>query len=169
MWNAKAARHYFDEWSNRAKYTEEERAYIDRRIDEALKRFEHQAGLGGTRRPGPRRPAGKKIEELSLEELLKLFLGAARFERAEEIEDSLVSISETNLEMIDGKVKDYVVQISLKDRTILHDCQDWRKNKNSKNMCKHLGKLLLSVDQKRATDLLRDVLKDKEQWKFTAP
>lgn len=166
-WNAKVARHYFDEWSNRAKYTEEERAYIDWRIDEALKKFE-QAGSPRARRPIPRTPSRKKIEELSLKELLKLFLGAARLERAEEIGDSLVSISETTPDEINGKVKDYVVQIDLKNHTISHDCQDWLKNMDSKNMCKHLGKLLLSLDQKRATDLLQNILRDKDQWKFIA-
>jgi hypothetical protein len=80
-----------------------------------------------------------------------------------------VSFSETNPGHIDGKVKEYLVKIDLANRTILHDCQDWRKNMDSKSMCKHLGKLLLTLDQKRATDLLRDILKNKNQWKFNAP
>ena len=37
LWHAKAARPYFDECSNRSKYAEEERVYIDWSIDEALK------------------------------------------------------------------------------------------------------------------------------------
>jgi hypothetical protein len=41
-WHARAARRYFDEWSNRGKYTEEERAYIDWRIDQALKKYEKE-------------------------------------------------------------------------------------------------------------------------------
>ncbi len=168
-WNAKAARRYFDEWPNRAKYTEEEREYIDRRIDEALRRFGQKAGSGEISRSIPRPPSQKKIERLTLKELLRLFLGAARLKRAEEMEDSLVSLSETNPGQIDGKVKEYLVKIDLANRTILHDCQDWRKNMDSKNMCKHLGRLLLTLDQKRATDLLRDILKNKNQWKFNAP
>jgi len=36
---AKLARRYFDEPRNRSKYTEDERLFIDSRIDEALKRF----------------------------------------------------------------------------------------------------------------------------------
>jgi hypothetical protein len=121
QWNAKAARRYFDEPSNRAKYSEEEQAYIDSRIDEALRRF-GQESPRASRRPVPKAPARKNIEELSLVQLLKLFLGAARLERAREIENSLVSISEIGLKRIDAKVKDYIVQIDLKDRTILHDC-----------------------------------------------
>ena len=110
-----------------------------------------------------------RIEELSLKELLKLFLGAARLKRAEEMDDSLVSISETANEEISGRVKDYVVQIDLKHHTIQHDCEDWRKNMESKNMCKHLGKFMLSLDEEKATRLLRGILKNKEQWNFTAP
>ncbi len=168
-WTAKAARRYFDEPSNRAKYTEEEQAYIDSRIDEALRRFGQQNSTRASKRPVPKAPKRKKIEELSLDQLLKLFLGAARPERALEIENSLVSISEINPERIDANVKDYIVQIDLKNRTILHDCQDWRKNTDSKNMCKHLGKLFISLDDKLATDLLQDLLKEKDQWKFIAP
>jgi hypothetical protein len=168
-WNAKAARRYFDEPSNRAKYTEEEQAYIDWRIDEALKRFAQTSGFRGVKRPSPKPPARKKIEQLSLNELLRVFLGTARLERAVEIEDSLVSISNMTPERIDARVKEYVVYIDLKNHTISHDCQDWRKNMDSKNMCKHLGKLLLSLEPNRAMDLLRDILKHKDEWKFTAP
>lgn len=167
-WNAKTARRYFDEPSNRGKYTEEEQAYIDWRIDEALKRFTQTSGLRTAQRPGPKAPARKKIEQLSLNELLKIFLGTARLERAEEIEDSLVSISNMTPERIDAKVKDYVVYIDMKNRTISHDCQDWRKNMESKNMCKHLGKLLLRLEPNMAMGLLRDILKHKDVWKFTA-
>lgn len=148
---------------------EEEREYIDRRIDEALKRFGQKTDSSRISRSVPKPPSQKKIEGLTLKELLKLFLGAARLKRAEEMEDSLVSLSETNPGQIDGKVKEYLVQIDLANRTILHDCEDWRKNMDSKNMCKHLGKLLLTLDQKRATDLLRDILKNKNQWRSNAP
>jgi len=168
-WNAKAARRYFDEPANRARYTEQEQAYIDWRIDEALKQFAQASGFRGTERASPKLPARKKLEQLSLNELLKLFLGAARLERAEGIEDSLVSISNITPERIDAKVKDYVVYIDLKNHTISHDCQDWRKNTESKNMCKHLGKLLLTLEPNRAIGLLRDILRHKDEWRFTAP
>jgi hypothetical protein len=168
-WNAKAARRYFDDWSNRAKYSEEEREYIDRRINEALNQFGQKVAVSGIGRPAPKIPKQKNVEELTIEEMLKLFLGAARLKRAEEMEDSLVSFSDVDSRQINGKVKEYIVHIDLANRTILHDCEDWRKNMDSKNMCKHLGKLLLMLDQKKASDLLRDILKNKDQWKFSAP
>ena len=167
-WNVKAARRYFDELSNRTKYTDEECAYIDWRIDEALKRFE-QAGSKRTRRPTLKPSTRKKIEELSLEDLLRLFLNAARLERAAGIKNSLVSVSKTTAETVEGTVKDYIVQIDQKNHTIMHDCQDWRKNMDSRNMCKHLGKFLLTLDRHRATDLLQDILRNREQWRFITP
>jgi len=169
-WHAKAARRYFDEWSNRSKYTEEERAYIDWRIDEALKKLGTAPGTKiKITRSAPTIPPRKSLDELPLEKLLEQFLGAARLKRAREIDDSLVSLTKTESEEIGGRVKDYLVRIDIKNRTILHDCQDWRNNIDSKNMCKHLGKFLLMLDQKRATDLLRDVLQNMSKWKFIAP
>lgn len=165
-WHARAARRYFDEWSNRAKYTEEERSYIDGRIDDALKRFETSPAQR-TKRAAPYSP--KKTEELSLEQLLRLFLGPSRFGRISEIDDSLVSNVERSPEEIKGKVKDYVVRINFKNRTILHDCQDWRNNMATKMMCKHLGKFLQKIDEMSATDLLKDILKNKDRWSFVAP
>ncbi len=167
-WHARAARRYFDEWANRSKYTEEERTYMDSRIDEALKKFE-KGGAEAKRKRAVPAATRKKADELSLKELLQMMLGPARFKRATEIDDLLVSILETKPDEIHGKVKDYVVRIDIKNRKIMHDCQDWRNNMASKNMCKHLGKFLTRLDEERATDLLRDVLKNKEQWTFAAP
>ena len=167
-WHAGAARRYFDDSSNRSKYTEEERAYIDRRIDEALRNFNKKAGPGA-RRPIPKPPGGKVIDELPMKELLQLFLDSGRLKRTEEMNDSLVSLPEIGTDHISGKVKDYTVHIDLAKRTITHDCEDWRKNMDSKNMCKHMGKFILVLGEDKAAGLLRDILKNKEEWKFSAP
>jgi hypothetical protein len=167
-WHARAAHRYFEESSNRSKYTQEERDYIDNRIDEALKKFEKQSKTRTTR-PTPKAPARKNIDELSLMDLLRLFLGAARLKRAQEIEDSLVPLPEIGTDHISGKVKDYMVHIDLAKNTITHDCEDWRKNLESKNMCKHMGKFMLVLGEDRATVLLQNILKNKDEWEFTAP
>jgi hypothetical protein len=39
----------------------------------------------------------------------------------------------------------------------------------SKNMCKHLGKFLMTLDEGKAAEILRRVLSEKDQWSFTAP
>ena len=167
-WHARAARRYFDDLSNRSKYSEEERAYIDQRIDTALKGF----GIiqpKAKKRPPPKVPSRKNIDELTLEDLLKLFVGSARLQRAKEMDDSLVSITGGTADEVSGKVKNYVVQIDLQKHVISHDCEDWRKNMDSKNMCKHLAKFLLSLDEQETTTLLRGILKNKDLWHFTGP
>lgn len=167
--HAKAARRFFDHWSNRGKYTEEERTYIDWRINQALERFGTKAGSSvSVKRATPALPSRRKIEDLSLDQLLRLFLGGSRLQRAKEIDDELVSISKASPDGFSGDVKDYVVQVDVKARRILHDCHDWRSNLASKNMCKHLGKFLLSMDEEKATNLLRNVLKINDEWTFAA-
>ena len=169
-WHARAARRYFDEWANRGRYTEEERSYIDWRIDQSLNKFDKQSRRPKQEeRPAQKVTSPKEIDELSVEDILQLFLGSARLKRATEIGDSLVSVQRLGLEQMSGHVKDYIVQISTKNRTIIHDCQDWRNHMESKSMCKHLGKFILTLDQTKARVLLLDIIKNKHQWTFTAP
>ncbi len=168
-WHARTARRYFDDSSNRRKYTEQEQAYIDTRINQALERYGKADRPSSIKRTTPKAPSNTKAEALSREQLLRLFLGAARLQRAKEMDDSLVAVSTSTPAHISGKVKDYVVDIDLSKRVILHDCQDWENNLDSKTMCKHLGKFLLAIDEAKATDLLREVLLNMNQWTFTAP
>jgi hypothetical protein len=141
---------------------------MDSRINQALERFSKTQSVT-TKRPAPKSTTQEKAGELSLEQLLRLFLGPARLLRAEEMDDSLVTVSSSTPEHISGKVKEYVVDIDMSKRVILHDCQDWKKNLDSKTMCKHLGKFLLTIDEAEATELLRNVLSNMDRWTFTAP
>jgi hypothetical protein len=168
-WHAKAARRYFDDASNRNKYAKEEQVYIDSRIDQALERFGKTDQPSSKTRTPVTASSAAKAEQLSLEQLLRLFLGAARLQRAKEMDDSLVMISASTPEHLSGKVKEYVVDVDLSKYVILHDCQDWAKNLDSKTMCKHLGKFLLTVDEDTATNFLRQVLGNMAQWTFTSP
>ncbi len=168
-WHSKAARRYFDDSSNRSKYTGEEQEYMDSRIDQALERFGKTDRTSGKKRPDLTQPSPAKARELSLEQMLRLFLGAARFQRAKEMDDSLVVVSTSTSEHVSGRVKDYVVDIDLSRRVILHDCQDWENNLDSKTMCKHLGKFLSTIDEAKATGLLREVLLKMNQWTFATP
>lgn len=173
---AKLARRYFDELRNRNKYAEEERLFIDSRIDEALKRFGITTDQArampsfriNRRKPSPR-ASRNQIEKLGLDELLQRFLGTARLERARSIPDSLVSLSSLSDDVISGKVKQYSVQIDLKDKVITHDCDDWKKNMRSKLMCKHLGKAFLAIGDAKATAILKRILSERDDWTFNAP
>ncbi len=85
------------------------------------------------------------------------------------MDDSLVQVSKSTPNQITGKVKDYVVDIDISKRVIFHDCQDWKNNLDSKTMCKHLGKFLFAIDESTATNLLREILPNMNEWSFTGP
>jgi hypothetical protein len=172
---AKLARRYFDEPRNRSKYTEDERLFIDSRIDEALKRFGASPDRSAvsvhrtTKRKTPKRIPRNEIGKLDLDGLLQLFLGNARLERARSIPDDLISLSGLEHGLISGNVKQYAVRIDLKNKTITHDCDDWKKNMRSKLMCKHLGKAFLAISHTEAAVILRAILSEIDDWTFKAP
>jgi hypothetical protein len=168
-WHARAARRYFDDPANRSKYSKEEQDYIDWRINQALDKSKvRSSGRPSVRRP-PAAVSAEQIDTLSFEDLLRTFLGASRLERAKQMDASLVSISHETSNAIEGTVKEYTVKIDIPNRTILHDCQDWRNNMAAKNMCKHLGALLMSLGEGKAANILRQVLREKERWSFIFP
>jgi len=144
-------------------------------IDEALKRFgvtpdEARAKVypGTDRHRPPARLSRDEIKKLGLNELLRHFLGTARFERAKLIPNNLVALSSSN-DVISGNVKQYLVRIDLRNRVITHDCDDWKKNMKSRLMCKHLGRAFLTIGRAEATAVLRRILSEKDQWTFNAP
>jgi len=168
-WHARAARRYFDDPANRRRYSPEEQEYIDWKINQALNKPGSASGVSKPRKRSPPAASIEDIDGLSLEDLLRIFLGAPRFKRAKEMDDSLVSISQESSDVIEGKVKEYLFRIDIPNRTIVHDCQDWQKNMDSKNMCKHLGKLFLVLDDGKSVNILRQVLREKDRWSFISP
>lgn len=172
--HARAARRYFDEWPNRSRYEEDERWYIDARIEEALKRFgifqDEIGGITSSRPPRKLQPLrGKRPKEMTLDELLMRFLGQARFKRAKTIKDAQVKIHEQSSSRASGQVKEYTVKIDRRAKAIIHNCEDWRKGLDQRFMCKHLGKFMLSVKPDWAVQTLRDILDEKSLWSFKTP
>lgn len=164
-WHAKAARRYFDDPLNREKYSEDERAYIDWRINKALNKFHKTLTKASTRTTPSRR---RNTSSVPLEENLLAFMDAGRIQRGVEIDDSLVTIEESTPEMLRARVKDYIVQIDMANKIILHDCEDWRKHIGAKKMCKHFAKLLTVIDYSSAKQLLERITSEKDRWNFTA-
>jgi len=166
LWHAQAAKRYFDDPLNRHRYSQDEQAYIDSRINQALNKYGSGNATSKPRKPSPPAASREDIDRFTLEDLLRTFMGAPRFKRAKEMDDSLVSINQEDSDVIEGKVKEYVFRIDIPNRTILHDCQDWQNNMASKNMCKHLGKLFMVLDNGKSENILRQVLREKERWSF---
>jgi hypothetical protein len=104
--------------------------------------------------------------QLDFDGLLKAFLDVGRLKRAEEIRDNELTILKETDQWIEASVRDYHIIIDLEARTIMHDCADWSKALQTKRFCKHIGKLLLSMDRGKATKMLHRIYSQKEEWQF---
>jgi uncharacterized protein YecE (DUF72 family) len=104
--------------------------------------------------------------ELKLETLLGYFVDAERLKRAQRIKDSELTIQQETDDQIKAMVREYHIVIDLQNCTILHDCADWNKMLPNKRLCKHLGKLLISLNKEKATNILKQIYANKESWQF---
>lgn len=169
--HARAARRYFSRERNRAKYTENERRFIDNRIDQALRsfgfsysvkdervEFEEGSILEDVLRNG-------NLESMSRDELLTLLLGKSRMNRAKSIPDSELSISEDG-DVIKARVKQYLVRIDSREERISHDCIDWKRRSEVGLLCKHVGKVLLSIPAEQSMRLLKGIARNRDSWTF---
>ncbi|MCX8189163.1 MAG: DUF72 domain-containing protein [Nitrososphaeria archaeon] len=100
--------------------------------------------------------------------MLSLFIDKKRLERANEDKDK-VKIFEIGNEIIRGTVKDYKIEISLSDKSISHDCEDWRKRASAKQFCKHIGSIFLYLPKEVSFNLLNDIIKNIDEWNFKVP
>jgi len=105
-------------------------------------------------------------EELSVGDLLLRFMGSSRLTRAERIKDAELRISKDTEDCIEAKIGEYTVELDLKQRTLRHDCADWSKGLIQKRVCKHVGKLFLTIPEKRAVTILRNLWEEKDKWRF---
>ncbi len=171
--HARAARRYFNEPRNRAKYTPEEQAYIDKKINEALERFGVAVKIkGGTIEDEAATiqadvPMNKDIDKMTFEELLLVLLGKNRLASAQGIDPAVVSVDKETETLLTGTVKEYSALIDRQERRIEHDCVDFKTNRAvARLFCKHLGAFLMRVDRPRAVRLLRELLRERDHWTF---
>ena len=171
--HARAARRYFNDPRNRAKYIEAEQAYIDKKINDALRKFGVPIALGPSAKEPEAAtiqadiPINKDIDAMTLEELLLAFLGEGRLASARAIPGEQVHVDKESTSLIAGTVKEYSIVIDIAGQRIEHDCVDFRRNRaRGKLLCKHLGAFLLRIDPKSATSLLRRLLHERDRWTF---
>ena len=171
--HARAARRYFNEPRNRVKYTPEEQAYIDKKINEAFERFGVAVKIRGGKiedEAGTIQadvPLNKDIDKMGFEELLPIFLGTNRLSSAKGIDPSVVSVDKETETLFTGRVKDYSIRIDRREKRIEHDCVDFRTNRAvGRLLCKHLGAYLMQVERSKAVRLLRELLRERDHWTF---
>jgi len=104
--------------------------------------------------------------ELEIESLLRVFLDADRLKRAKEIRYDELKIEMETDERVEATIREYHVVIDFEAKTISHDCADWSKTLPAKMFCKHVAKLLMSMDKERARSMLKNIHSQREMWQF---
>jgi len=100
---------------------------------------------------------------------LTSLMGESRLARALTISDDEARIDVANKERIEAHVRDYMLVMDRGSKTILHDCGDWERAVETRQLCKHIGKVLLSIPGDVALDWAEEVQSDIEKWKFKGP
>jgi uncharacterized protein YecE (DUF72 family) len=108
----------------------------------------------------------EEIKKMSFSQLLSIFMDEGRMRRARGISDKEVTMREISDNRVIATVREYNVVFDMQKRTILHDCADWSRCIPAKQFCKHIGKVLLTLPQEKATNILRQVSLDREKWEF---
>ncbi len=171
---AKLARRFFSMERSRRRYSKEERAYIDSRIDSALERFgidpEDYSGTvkGSERVPDIVFPDDVDVDALTLDDLLRHFVGEKRMESSKDIPHERIKIEKVTGEYIVARVKEYLVKVDIESRVFAHDCGDWIAWMSKKFMCKHVARLLGTIDPRVAVEILRDLYTNKSEWTFSS-
>jgi len=68
--------------------------------------------------------------------------------------------------VIRAVVGNYRIELDLGKRMLKHDCEDWRKGLQARRICKHIVKLLLTVEPQKAKKIMRDLTENKSSWTF---
>ena len=107
--------------------------------------------------------------ELDLEDLLLKMTDKARLNRAKKIKDKELTIKKASYNRIKAEIRDYIIDIDLKERTLTHNCEDWRKGLGIRRICKHIGKLFLQLPSETSIPILQDIIRHKDRWRFRIP
>lgn len=102
----------------------------------------------------------------SFESLINYFTASERLKRAEQIQDSELTIVKQTGELVQATVREYHIDVDLQNRSVLHDCADWARVSSTKKFCKHVAKLFLSVEKQTAAEILKDIYDNEEAWQF---
>ncbi|TEU08687.1 DUF72 domain-containing protein [Candidatus Bathyarchaeota archaeon] len=103
---------------------------------------------------------------LSVADHLMRFTTASRLGRAEKIGDAELTLKLNTGRLIQADIRSYTIEIDAEAKTLRHDCDDWRKGKDQKRICKHVAKLFLNLPEGQAEDLLTEMWKNRESWRF---
>ncbi len=118
-------------------------------------------GLGEWTKGGDDRP--------KIIDLLSTLMGESRLARGLAIPDEDVSVKTATLEKVVAKIRDYNLTMVSGTKTITHDCGDWERSIETRQLCKHIGKVLLSLPETIALGWVTEIHEDTDAWKFQKP
>ena len=102
-------------------------------------------------------------------DLLTSIMGESRLARALGIPDGDVTIGLAGVDRVEAKIRTYSLIMDRDSRSITHDCGDWERASETRQLCKHVGKVLLTLPPDIAIGWVDQVHADIEKWKFRVP
>ena len=102
-------------------------------------------------------------------DLLSSLMGESRLARALAIRDEELTVKTATSEKIVAKIRDYNLTMESQTKTITHDCGDWERSIETRQLCKHVGKVLLSLPENTALGWVTQIHEDPEAWHFQKP
>jgi len=108
----------------------------------------------------------EEVNRMSFKDLLRIFMDNSRIKRATAIKSEEVKLQEATTTQIRATIRKYHVTIDVSNRLILHDCADWSRCAPVKQLCKHVGKVLMMTPQETAVHVLRKIAAEREKWEF---
>ncbi|MDJ0269684.1 MAG: DUF72 domain-containing protein, partial [Aigarchaeota archaeon] len=100
--------------------------------------------------------------------LLSSLVDIPRFKRAREIPEDQLQLVAATESYVEAKVKNYTVIIDSEQRIIAHDCDDWKKEREQKRLCKHAVRLFLSLPEETTIPMLRKLKEELKSWSFSS-
>lgn len=108
----------------------------------------------------------EKTEKMGFQELLQVLVPVYKIKRAKGIKDSEVIIQEVTDERVSALIRKYHVLIDIPNQTVIHDCADWSRCIPVKQFCKHVGKIMMSIPEETAVEIMKKLCSEREKWEF---
>ena len=96
-------------------------------------------------------------------------MGETRLSRALGISQDEVDVRLASLDRIEARIRKYSLSMDMKTKTIVHDCGDWERTLETRQFCKHVGRVLLSIPENIALAWVTEVRDDSDSWSFQKP
>ena len=119
---------------------------------------EKPVGLGEFTRGGQ--------DRAKLVDLLGTLMGETRLARSFTIPDNDLQLEKADTKIIIAKVRNYSLKMDKSSKTISHDCGDWERSMETRQLCKHIGKVLLTIPEQTALEWVSAIHENLDAWKF---